>query len=35
MCDGAPTAVQLFTGNLKDEECLQIGAVVDLVLNGS
>ncbi|RMZ70987.1 general amidase-b [Pyrenophora seminiperda CCB06] len=32
---GAPTAVQVFTGRMRDEECLQVAGVVDECLRGS
>ncbi|KAJ9640135.1 hypothetical protein H2204_003360 [Knufia peltigerae] len=33
--DQAPTAIQVFTPNMRDEVCLQVGQVIDEVLNQS
>lgn len=30
--DGAPMSIQVFTNKLRDEECLQVAAVVDQAL---
>ncbi|KAK5065356.1 hypothetical protein LTR84_001194 [Exophiala bonariae] len=32
--DQAPTAIQVFTSNMKDETCLQVGKLIDEILNG-
>ncbi|KAI4704841.1 hypothetical protein J4E89_009426 [Alternaria sp. Ai002NY15] len=29
LVDGAPTAIQIFTNKMRDEECLQVSAIVD------
>jgi amidase len=29
MVDGAPTAIQVFTNKMRDEECLQVAGIVD------
>jgi hypothetical protein len=33
--DQAPTAIQVFTSKMKDETCLQVGKLIDDILNGS
>lgn len=30
-----PTAIQVFTSRMRDEACLQVGQIIDEVLNGS
>jgi len=29
LVDGAPTAIQVFTNKMRDEECLQVSAIID------
>jgi len=32
--DGAPTAIQVFTNRMRDEECLQVAGIIDNCLKG-
>ena len=32
---GAPTAIQVFTNRMRDEECLRVAGIVDECLNGA